>query len=169
MSEPSPAPSMAEQARTLISQSKVGCLSTLSAEHAGWPFGSVMPYGLDAQGQPTFLISSMAMHTQNLMRDTRASLLITSDEAQRPLEAARITLLGQVTPVPDERIEPVRSAYLARHREAAGWVEFGDFAFYDMAVTAAYYVGGFGVMGWLTVPGDLPISIEPFTGSESSA
>ena len=26
-----------------------------------------MPYGLDDQGQPSFLISTMAMHTQNLL------------------------------------------------------------------------------------------------------
>jgi len=34
-----------------------------------------MPYGLDEQGRPIFLISTMAMHTQNLQADPRASLL----------------------------------------------------------------------------------------------
>ena len=37
----------------------------------------------------------MAMHTQNLLGDPRASLLITPPESQRdPLGAARVTLMG---------------------------------------------------------------------------
>ena len=69
-------PSLAEQARTLMHVGRVGTLSTLSERHPDWPFGSVMPYGLDQQGRPTFLISSLAMHTRNLRRDPRASLMV---------------------------------------------------------------------------------------------
>jgi len=39
-----------------------------------------MPYGLDDRGHPTFLISSMAMHTQNLQADPRSSLLVTKPD-----------------------------------------------------------------------------------------
>ncbi len=73
---PAPEPSLAEQARTLMHLGKVGSVSTLSHKHPDWPFGSVMPYGLDEAGRPTFLISALAMHTQHLQRDPRASLLI---------------------------------------------------------------------------------------------
>ncbi|WP_179137923.1 HugZ family pyridoxamine 5'-phosphate oxidase, partial [Candidatus Entotheonella palauensis] len=147
MSETPPTLSMAEQARTLVYQCSMGSLSTLSAKHPDWPFGSVIPYGLDAQGQPTFLISAMAMHTQNLQRDARASLLVTSDGDHAPLATARLTLMGTVAPVPGEVLEQVRSTYVLRHPEAAMWAEFSDFAFYGMAITDTYYVGGFGVMG----------------------
>ena len=44
-----------------------------------------MPYALDDLGRPSFLISKMAMHTQNLDADARASLLVTEDTvAKRP-------------------------------------------------------------------------------------
>ena len=46
-------------------------LSTLSGKQPGFPFGSVMPHGLDGRGRPIFLISTMAMHTQNLQADSR--------------------------------------------------------------------------------------------------
>jgi putative heme iron utilization protein len=36
-----------------------------------------MPYGLDGHRNPIFLISTMAMHTQNLKADPRSSLLVT--------------------------------------------------------------------------------------------
>ncbi len=68
-----PEPSFAERARTLVYLGRVASLSTLSRKQPGFPFGSVMPYGLDEQGRPIFLISTMAMHTQNLKADPRAS------------------------------------------------------------------------------------------------
>ena len=150
---PAPEPSLAEQARALVHLGKVGSLSTLSLKHPDWPFGSVMPYGLDDAGRPTFLLSSMAMHTQNLHRDPRASLLITQAHTEADLLAtARMTLMGEVTGVPAEEIESVRKRYLERHTEARSWVDFGDFAFYRMEVMDTYFVGGFGVMGWVAAP-----------------
>jgi hypothetical protein len=76
---PVPEPSFSERARTLVYLGRIGSLSTLSRKQPGFPFGSVMPYGLDERGRPIFLISTMAMHTQNLQADPRASLLVKSE------------------------------------------------------------------------------------------
>ena len=76
------AASFAERARTLIYSGRIGSLSTLSRKQPGFPFGSLMPYALDAQGRPIFLISTMAMHTQNLRGDPRASLFVTEPDAR---------------------------------------------------------------------------------------
>ena len=147
----SPRPSLAEQARTLMHVGRVGMLSTLSERHPDWPFGSVMPYGLDNRGRPTFLISTLAMHTRNLLRDPRASLLVAEERAREdPLGSARLTLLGSVAEVPDADLAAVREGYLKRHPQSEMWVDFGDFAFYRMDIVEPYYVGGFGVMGWVT-------------------
>src|SRR3954449_7087061 len=94
-----PEPSFAERARTLLYLGRVGGLSTVSRKQPGFPFGSVMPYGLDDHGRPIFLISTMAMHTQNLQADPRASLLVTQDDGGDPLGASRVTLLGNVLPI----------------------------------------------------------------------
>src|SRR5438309_11835624 len=64
-------PTYAERARTLVYLGRIGSLSTLSRKQPGYPFGSVMPYGLDDHGRAIFLISTMAMHTQNLQADPR--------------------------------------------------------------------------------------------------
>ena len=71
-----PEPSHAERIRTLISLASIATLSTLSKKHSGFPFGSLMPYALDSVGRPIFLVSSMAMHTQNLKADSRCSLYV---------------------------------------------------------------------------------------------
>jgi len=39
---------------------------------------------------------------------------------------------------------------LARYPNSKNWVDFEDFAFYRMEVMDVYYVGGFGVMGWVS-------------------
>jgi heme iron utilization protein len=146
-----PEPTFAERARTLVYLGRIGSLSSLSRKQPGFPFGSVMPYGLDGHGRPIFLISTMAMHTQNLQADTRASLLVTQDSADgEPLGASRVTLVGNVLSVPDADAAEARELYLARHANSKYWVDFEDFSFYRMNVVDVYYVGGFGVMGWVS-------------------
>lgn len=145
-----PEPTFAERARTLAHIGRTGTLATLSTRHPGHPFASVMPYALDARGEPLVLISSMAMHTQNLAGDPRASLLVmqpgwTGD----PLAAARLTLLGMARRVPDADVPAARAAYLARHERARFWVDFEDFAFWRLDVLDAYFVGGFAAMDWV--------------------
>lgn len=148
--DPAPEPSHAERARTLLQAGSVGVLSTHSEKRPGFPFGSTMPYALDAAGRPLFLISSMAMHTQNLLKDGRASLFVTVPEAQAdPLGAARLTVVGKAEPVGASDPAGAREAYLARHPNARAYVDFGDFSFWRLAPVDLYFVGGFGVMGWV--------------------
>ena len=110
-----------------------------------------MPYGLDDHSRPIFLISTMAMHTQNLQPDARASLLLTQQDTDgEPLGASSVTLVGKVLPVPNSELAEVRKLYLERHSNSKYWVDFEDFSFYRMDVVDVYYVGGFGVMGWVS-------------------
>jgi putative heme iron utilization protein len=116
-----------------------------------------MPYALDELGQPLVLISSMAMHTQNLQADPRASLLVTQPvgstqlgEPGDPLAAARLTLIGEARPLARPETGTARDSYLARHPRAAYWVDFEDFGFWRLDVRDVYFVGGFAAMDWVT-------------------
>ena len=165
---PVPEPSYAERARTLVHLGRIGSLSTLSQKRPGWPFGSVMPYGLDPLGRPSFLISTMAMHTQNILGDSRASLLVTHPDASGdPLGTARVTLMGKASRVPKEEVQQVRDLYLARYEGAKYWVDFNDFAFYRMEVVDVYYVGGFGVMGWVAADEYARAEADPLADTAS--
>jgi putative heme iron utilization protein len=145
-----PEPSFSERARTLVYLGRIGSLSTISRKQPGFPFGSVMPYGLDERARPIFLISTMAMHTQNLQADPRASLLVTQPAGDGdPLGASRVTLIGKVVTVPDPEVDAARKLYVERYANSKYWVNFDDFSFYRMDVLDVYFVGGFGVMGWV--------------------
>jgi putative heme iron utilization protein len=109
-----------------------------------------MPYAVDTEGRPIFPISSMAMHTQNLKTDSRSSLFIAQTAADSdPLGAARATLVGQTEPVPVGEVAFAREQYIMRHENSRYWVDFPDFCFFRLQPVDVYYVGGFGVMGWV--------------------
>lgn len=147
-----PEPAHAERVRTLLTSERIGTLATQSMRHPGWPFASVMPFALMSDGSPLFLISGMAIHTQNLLADPRASLLVVqSGSTSDPLGSPRATLLGSVRKV--DSSPELRELYLAAHASASYWIDFADFSFFQLEVSDVYFVGGFGVMGWVT-PGD---------------
>ena len=51
--------------------------------------------------------------------------------------------------IPQPEIADARKLYLERYANSKYWVDFEDFSFYRMDVVDVYYVGGFGVMGWV--------------------
>ncbi|MSO53925.1 MAG: DUF2470 domain-containing protein [Rhodospirillales bacterium] len=114
---------------------------------AGFPYASLVTVAWDVDGSPVFLFSSLADHTRNLAKDSRASLLVEAALAlPRPETGPRISLLGRITRSDDERH---RRRYLARHPDAAAYAGFGDFAVYRMQLERARYVGGFASAKWL--------------------
>ena len=142
-----PTPSHAERARTLTARITTGTLCTLAAEPKGYPYGSFVTVALD-DGNPVFLVSTMAEHTRNLQRDQRASLLVAEGGAEDPLANGRVTLLGPCTRV-DGDGGSARAAFLKTHPNAAYYADFGDFAFWKLRVESLRYIGGYGRMSWV--------------------
>jgi hypothetical protein len=146
-----PEPSHAERCRTLVASESRGALSTLAADPQGYPYGSVASYGLDDRGNPLFFVSLMAEHTQNAMRDPRASLLVTEPvpDGADPLASGRATLLGLLSPVAEDDRITARDRYLEANPTSAYYIDFGDFVFYLLDVRRIRYVGGYGRMSWV--------------------
>jgi putative heme iron utilization protein len=148
-----PRASPADAVRTLASQRAQGMLGTLTDRPAGYPFGSLVNYALDAEGDPLFVISTMAEHTRNATRDPRASLLVVEpiEEGHDPLDATRITLLGPLQPVPDEEQADATATVVGAVETVGRYAHFGDFSCWRLTVEAIRWVGGFGAMSWVEV------------------
>jgi heme iron utilization protein len=136
----------ANEARNLVRQALKGALATLdrggAGLHGGTPYASLVTVATDPEGQPVFLLSGLALHTQNFKADPRASLLIDATGlAGDPLAGGRVTLLGQIEPRPSAS---ARLRFLNRHPAAAQYADFGDFGFYQLRVERAHFIGGFG-------------------------
>jgi putative heme iron utilization protein len=132
-----------------------GALSTVTADPAGYPFGSVVSFGLTDDGDPLLFVSLRAEHTQNARRDPRASLLVTEPvpEGAYPLASGRVTLLGLLTPIDDEGARDIaRARYLEANPAASYYIDFGDFTFLQLSVDHVRYVGGYGRMSWVDAP-----------------
>jgi len=145
--------SAAREARLIARQAQKGALATVRRaardEAKGQPYVSKVGVALDADGAPLFLFSTLAAHTQDLLADPRASLLLEAPtRALNPLEGARCTLVGQMERVPMDEVSAARAQYLARHPGAARYIDFGDFAMWRLRVEKVHYVGGFGQAKW---------------------
>jgi len=133
-------PSLA--ARRVLRLAAVASLATLKAD--GQPFASLVTVATMPGGEPILLLSRLAVHTQNLERDKRASLLLVEPggESGDPLAGARLTLVGEIGERDPDAA--VRRRFLARHAEAAGYVDFADFGFRKFTIRSAHLVAGFG-------------------------
>ncbi len=141
-----------QKARQLVSDRTAGVLATISLRHPGWPYPAMMPYALDAQGRPIFLISTLAAHTQDLLSDPRASLQVSGELVEaNPAQTPRVALMGTVKAVPHEERQAVRDAYIKRLPESEMWADFGDFDFYRLEPLDINYVGGFAAAAWISL------------------
>jgi len=139
-------PSDAELSRTLVASSGTGTLSTLTGE--GYPYGSIVSFIHDNEGNPVILISDMAEHTINARNDQRASMLISEPSGEGdPLGKARLTLIGKLHLLDNPETE--RRDYLTKHEHASFYVDYEDFNFWKLSVHECRYVGGFGHMSWV--------------------
>lgn len=128
-----------EEVRTVLDHSLRGMLSTFSQKHEGYPSGSMVDFACDAYGSPILAVSSLAVHTKDLLANPKCSLLVAKDPEDRT--DLIITLHGDAISVSEKDREAIRSAYLARHPNAF-WVDFNDFQFLRIEPQVVRYVAG---------------------------
>jgi len=148
----------AREARLIARAARKGALATnrraaRSSTKGGvgsQPYVSKVGVATDVSGAPLFLFSTLAAHTQDLLADPRASLLLEAPSAaENPLEGARCTLVGRVKKLTGIESDAARAVYLTRHPSAARYAGFGDFALWRMNIDKVHYVGGFGRAKWV--------------------
>lgn len=151
-----------KHARELLLKEYRGVLSTHSKAMPGFPFGSVVPYCLDAQGWPLILISRIAQHTHNLEQDGKCSLLVGERGADDVQAVGRLTLLAQARQLCDEvQIEAAAARYYRYFPESQGYHRVHDFDFWRLEPVRWRYIGGFGAIHWL----DQVALANPFAGA----
>jgi putative heme iron utilization protein len=127
-------------AKKLLREGRSGALATLMPG-TGDPYCSLVNVATAPDGAPLMLLSTLAIHTKNLLADNRVSLMLDERKDGDPLEGARVMLMGSCSKNPDSSVPKM---YLRRHPEAEMFAGFGDFAFYRIDITKAHLVAGFG-------------------------
>jgi putative heme iron utilization protein len=130
-------------ARSLLRRSRQGALATLMAG-TGDPYCSLVNVAAHTDGSPILLISRLAVHTKNILGDSRVSLMLDERAAGDPLEGARIMLAGRAEEAKDDDAAVLRRRYLNAHPSAEAFVDFKDFSFFRIAPSGLHLVAGFG-------------------------
>jgi heme oxygenase (biliverdin-IX-beta and delta-forming) len=131
------------------------CTLAAEADVAGFPFGSLAPFALRADGTPFVLISAIAQHTRNLARDPRCSLFVrdpAGDSSDGDAQATwRVTVLARAERLgaAEEALEELYARYAARVPDAPGYGSAHDFSFWTLRPVKVRAIGGFGAIRWL--------------------
>ena len=86
----------AQHARQLLAGRLHGVLSTHSLEHAGYPFGTLVPYVLGQDGLPVLLLSHLSQHTKNIDADPRCGLIVVAEGDGDVQQLARLSAVGNL-------------------------------------------------------------------------
>jgi putative heme iron utilization protein len=130
-------------AKSLLRRCRQGALATLMAG-SGDPYCSLVNIASYPDGSPLLLISRLAVHTKNILADSRVSLMLEERKEGDPLEGGRIMLSGHARQAEGDELDLARRRYLNAHPAAEGYASFKDFAFFRIHPTGTHLVAGFG-------------------------
>tara|TARA_A100001015_G_scaffold310742_1_gene412701 strand:- start:700 stop:1260 length:561 start_codon:yes stop_codon:yes gene_type:complete len=121
-------------------------LSTLNFSNKlnGFPHTSLVGLCIDKNGYPILSMSDISLHTQNIRKNNKCSILI-SINGLKNQNQKRVTFTGNIEKIIDknESLE-IQKKYLESHHEAF-WLKYIDFGMYRMSnIKDIYYIGGFG-------------------------
>jgi len=141
--QPTPDFSPSRSAKWLLRRSRQGALATVMV-NSGDPYCSLVNVAANPDAAPLLLISRLAVHTKNILADSRVSLMLDERVTGDPLEGARIMVAGRAEELSGEAAALARRRYLAAHPSAETFVDFKDFAFFRIAPSGLHLVAGFG-------------------------
>jgi heme oxygenase (biliverdin-IX-beta and delta-forming) len=153
----------AKEARKLLLSEYQAILSTLSVDVDGYPFGSVVPYCLNKNGEPIILISTIAQHTKNILSDPKVSLIATEGGADDLQTVGRITYIGNAIKLDDDDSDS-KERYYNYFPQSRGYHETHAFDFYRLQLVRVRFIGGFGQIYW--VEKDNFLLVNPFNFDE---
>ncbi|KAK2432355.1 Pyridoxamine 5'-phosphate oxidase family protein [Trifolium repens] len=147
-----PRPALA--VRNLMEQARFAHLCTVMSRmhhrREGYPFGSLVDFAPDSMGHPIFSFSPLAIHTRNLMADPRCTLVV-QIPGWSGLSNARVTIFGDVYPLPEDQQEWAHKQYIAKHHQGPSQ-QWGNFYYFRMQnISDIYFIGGFGTVAWVDV------------------
>jgi heme oxygenase (biliverdin-IX-beta and delta-forming) len=137
----------------LIRTQRIAAFGTL---RDGGPLVSMILYAVSSNFAQFYIHASrLALHTQDILKDPRVSLMIAETDTgeKDPQTLARVSIRGEAVAVPptDADYEEAKAVYLEKFPEAAFNFTLGDFAIYKIVPRTGRFVAGFGKIFNLTV------------------
>ncbi len=151
-----------QKIHSLINKQQSLLLSTIDNENKDEPFSSYAPYFFDVkEGVFYVLLSDLAEHTQNLIKNPLASMLIIEDESDSEQIFARLRVQYQISTqkvVEENQRGKVFEQMVGRFGEVVTLIQsLSDFHVFSLKPINGRYIEGFGRAFFISegVSGDL--------------
>lgn len=139
----------ADSAMALLRSRRHGVLCTAHARHAGWPFGSIVPYAVLPGGDPVVMLSAIAEHTRNLLAEPRCCLFVHEEAPGGDVQSLpRAALLCRAERLEGDAADAAAQVFLDRFPEARASLA-PDSLVLALRTEHVRWIAGFGSMGWL--------------------
>ncbi|HKN88563.1 MAG TPA: pyridoxamine 5'-phosphate oxidase family protein [Nitrospiraceae bacterium] len=134
------------EVHSLLNTTRVGMLATIGE---AMPLASAVPFvALDGWVDLLLHLSTLASHTQNLLRDPRVSLLImeADDPQKNPLALTRLILQGTAGRIDRQgpTYDECARRFTERFPDAAITMTLADFQLWRLRFQASQFIAGFG-------------------------
>ncbi|MCR9203821.1 MAG: DUF2470 domain-containing protein [Halobacteriovoraceae bacterium] len=138
-----------------------------------FPYGSLTPFVLTEEGEVTILISDLAIHTKNILRNNKVGFTVFDMEASQKQAAARVSLTGHANLI-DENKEPEKykrtsERYFTFFPMARNYFKAHNFFFYTIKPHHVHFIKTFGQIYSFNAEGKWDSSLPEWLGSESDA
>tara|TARA_Y100000588_G_C14234556_1_gene916694 strand:+ start:641 stop:1372 length:732 start_codon:yes stop_codon:yes gene_type:complete len=150
-----------KEAVSFFRSDKTAILSTISKKYDGYPFGSFVTY-VSGWDRTIFLyLSELADHTKNLKENHKSCITILKKNDKGDIQnSARLTLIGNLEIVPEKINERCKDRFHNIFPESRAYAQMHDFNFYQISITQARWIGGFGKISWLEPKNWISVPIE---------
>lgn len=127
----------------------------------GYPYGSVVAYSVNQNGNPLFGLSDISRHSMNIKHNNSISIVIL-EKNFKDLSHKRVIITGNVKKIDNEYIDYVevpsdktlelKNKFQKSHPNAL-WIDFPEVYMYELdKIIDIYYVGGFSKATKINVP-----------------
>lgn len=137
-----------ESARQLWAGRFQAVLATHSLAEPGYPFTSVAPYCLDAQGNALLLLSHLAQHTKNLGVNPRCALSVSEATEGDVQQSLRLSCPADCEPV-DQADRASHGRWFRYYPASRPYYEQLNFRLYRLRPRRFHINGGFAAARWL--------------------
>jgi putative heme iron utilization protein len=135
-------------ARRLWLGSFQGVLSTHSAAHPGYPFGTLVPFCLGRDGLPLLLLSHLAQHCRNLLENPACGLLLSQTGNGDVQQLSRLSLVADCRAA-DELGAAEAERYFRYFPPSRIYFEQLNFRFFRLRPRHFHLNAGFAAARWL--------------------
>ena len=130
-------------AQALLATAMTGALGTINKDAS--PLVTLVALATMANGTPLLLLSNIAAHTQNILREPRVSLLIDGDPTDTdPMTAPRLSVSGRVARLSSADIGRAKPLFIQKHPGSDPYDREVDFNYYKLEIEGARFNQGFG-------------------------